>query len=70
MAKLMKRLSDFLARYPGLPVLIGIGLVLVNFVFQLLPSDWPVIGWMAEVNLLLHLGVVLGLFGALLPHAL
>jgi len=66
----MKRLSDFLARYPGLPVLIGIGLVVVNFVLQFLPPDWPVIGWMAGVNLWLHVGVILGLFGALLPHAL
>lgn len=67
--KLMKQISDFLARLPGLPVLVGLGLVLVNFVLQLLPP-WPVIGWMADVNLLLHLGLVISLFGTLLARAL
>ncbi len=67
--RLLKQMSDFLARLPGLPVLIGIALIVANFVLQLLPP-WPVVGWMADVNLLLHLGVVIALFGTLLPHAL
>ncbi len=69
MNEVVKRISDFLASLPGLPVLVGIGLVILNFVLQLLP-DWPVIGWMAQVNLLLHLGVVIGLFGTLIVRAL
>ncbi len=69
MTELLQKISDFLARLPGLPVLVGIGLVVLNFVLQLLPR-WPVVGWMAEVNLLLHLGLVVGLFGTLLARAL
>jgi|GEM_PF-789067 hypothetical protein len=65
----LKRLSDFLARYPGLVPLIGLGLILLNFVLQLLP-DWPVIAWMAQVNLLLHLGLVVSLLGILFIRAL
>ncbi len=65
----LKRASDFLARVPALPTLIGIGLILLNFVFQLLPR-WPVIGWMADVNCLLHIGIVVGLVGLLLVPTL
>ncbi len=69
MADWLKRIGDFLARVPGLPVLVGLGLILLNFVLQLLPS-WPVIDWMADVNLLLHLGLVISLIGLLLIRAL
>jgi len=64
-----KRISEYLARFPGLPVIIAVGLVVVNFLFQLLP-DWPVVGWLAHTHLLLHLGVILGLLGILLGDAL
>lgn len=69
MADWLKRIGDFLARVPGLPVLVGLGLILLNFVLQLLPS-WPVIDWMADVNLFLHLGLVISLIGLLLIRAL
>ncbi|MGD1995531.1 MAG: hypothetical protein PVH62_02045 [Anaerolineae bacterium] len=65
----LKRASDFLARLPGLPTLVGIGLIILNLVLQLLPP-WPIIGWMAQVNLLLHLGLVASLIGLLLIRAL
>jgi low affinity Fe/Cu permease len=64
-----KRISEYLARFPGLPVLVAVGLVVVNFLLQLLP-DWPVVGWLAHTHLLLHLGVILGLLGILLGDAL
>ncbi len=64
-----KRISEYLARFPGLPVIVAVGLVVVNFVLQLLP-DWPVVGWLAHTHLLLHLGVILGLLGILLGDAL
>jgi hypothetical protein len=67
--ELLKRTSNFLASLPGLPILIAIGLVVLNFVFQLLP-DWPVVGWFARTDLLLHLGLVVGLLGVLLGDAL
>jgi hypothetical protein len=69
-ANLLKRISDFLARMPGLPVLIGVLLVILNFVLRLLPGSWPVVGWLARTDLLLHLGVVVGLIGVLLGDAL
>jgi hypothetical protein len=64
-----KRISEYLARFPGLPVIVAVGLVVVNFLLQLLP-DWPVVGWLAHTHLLLHLGVILGLLGILLGDAL
>ena len=53
MAALLKRISDFLARVPGLPVLVGVLFVILNFVLRLLPDTWPVaLGhapWVEEV---------------------
>ncbi|MGC9393988.1 MAG: hypothetical protein ACP5J4_03960 [Anaerolineae bacterium] len=69
MNELLKKVSEFLAHNKGLPVLIGIGMVLLNFVFNLLPQ-WPIITWLAGTDLFLHLGVVVGLFGILLGDAL
>jgi hypothetical protein len=67
--KSMRRLSSFLARFPGLPVLIAVAMVLLNFVLQLLP-DWPVIAWLARTHCCLHLGLVIGFLGILLGDAL
>jgi hypothetical protein len=67
--KLLRRLSDFLARWPGLPVLAAIAFVLTNFLFQLLP-DWSLIGWLARTHFCLHLGLILGFLGILLGDAL
>lgn len=69
-ANLLKRISDFLARVPGLPVLGGALLVVLNFVLRLLPDTWPVIGWLTHTDLFLHLGVIVGLLGVLLGDAL
>ena len=69
-AELLKRMSEFLARLPGLPVLIAVGLVVLNFVVLLLPADWPVAAWLARTHLLLHVGVVLGFLGILVGDAL
>ena len=65
----LKRLSELLARVPGVPVLVAVVLVMVNFVLQLLPA-WPVIGWMARTDLFLHIGLILGFIGILLGDAL
>lgn len=65
----LKRLSDFLARMSGLPLIVAIGLVVLNFVLQLLPA-WPVVGWLARTNLFLHVGLFLGFLGVLLGDAL
>jgi hypothetical protein len=67
--ELLRRLSSFLARLPGLPILIAVALILLNFVLQLLP-DWPLIGWLAQTYFCMHLGLVLGFLGILLGDAL
>jgi hypothetical protein len=67
---LLKRIGDFLARVPGLPIMIAVVLVALNFLLQLLPATWPVVGWLARTHLLLHIGVILGFVGMLLGDAL
>lgn len=62
---LLDRLSAFIARYKGLPTMLAVALVLVNFVLQFLN-----LGWLSSSNLLLHLGIVVGLIGLLLAEAL
>jgi hypothetical protein len=69
MGQLLKRIADFIARMPGFPILVAIGLVVLNFVLQFLPG-WPVVGWLARTHLFLHLGVALGFLGILLGDAL
>jgi hypothetical protein len=69
-AKIMKLVSEFVARLPGLPVIIAIGLAVLGLVLQLLPGDWPVIGWLARTDLFLYVSVIIGLLGILLGDAL
>jgi hypothetical protein len=61
----LDRLSAFIARYKGLPTMLAVVLVLVNFLLQFVD-----LGWLSSSNLLLHLGIVIGLIGLLLAEAL
>lgn len=67
--KLLKRISDFLASVPGLPVVVAIILVVLSFLLQLLP-EWPVIDWLADTHFLLYVGVITGFIGVLLRGVL
>ena len=58
--------SDFLAHRKGFLLLVSIFLIVINFIFQLIPG----IGWLARSNLFLHLGVILGLVGVMVAWAL
>ncbi len=69
MLRLLQRISDFMARLPGLPVLIAVSLVIINLVLQFLPA-WPVVGWLAQTDLLLHIGLIVGFLGILLGDIL
>jgi hypothetical protein len=69
-AKIMKHVSEFVASLPGLPVIVAIGLAVIGLVLQLLPGDWPVVGWLARTDLFLYIGVIVGLLGILLGDAL
>jgi hypothetical protein len=59
-------LSEFFAHRKGLLPLTGILLVAVNAVLQFFPAS----GWLVDTDLLLHLGVILAIFGILLAWAL
>jgi hypothetical protein len=61
----LTRLSAFISRYRGLPTLIAVGLIVVNFILQFVPM-----GWLSSSNLFLHLGIIVGLIGILLAEAL
>jgi len=59
-------LSQFFAERKGLIPLIGLALVIINFILRFFPE----LGWLATSDLFLHLGVVLAIFGFMLAWAL
>ena len=67
MSKLLDFLSDFLAHRKGLLPLIGIGLIVLNFVLQFV---LPVGSLVTVSNLFLHLGLVVAILGLMLAWAL
>jgi len=62
---LLDRISSFISRYKGLPTMIAVALVALNFVLQFFNF-----GWLSTSNLFLHLGIIVGLIGFLLAEAL
>ncbi len=67
MSRLIDRLSEFLAHRKGLLPLLGMALVLLNLILQfVLPGG----DFFVTSNLLLHLGVIIAIFGLLLAWAL
>jgi hypothetical protein len=65
-SKFLDRISEFLAHRKGLLPLVGVFLVILNFILILIPG----VGWFATSNLLLHLGVIIAILGFLLSQAL
>ena len=68
MVEFLRTASDFVAHRKGLPVLVGVGLVLLNLLVSILPA-WPVVAWLARTDILLQVGVLLGLLGILIGDA-
>jgi len=74
----MSRFLDVLERVRGLPVLIGVVLVLLNLVVQVVAyfviSPEQPVGFLlflfTDGNLLLHLGIIMGLLGILVGDIL
>ena len=69
----LDRMSEWMAHNKGLPVLVGAGLALVNLVLSFFPplaEGSGVLGWLMRSDLLLHLGVIIGLLGILVGDAL
>jgi hypothetical protein len=60
------RISEFLAFRKGLLPMIGILLILINWILQLFPGS----NWLANTNSLLHLGAVVAIIGFLAAWAL
>jgi hypothetical protein len=58
--------SEFLAHRKGLLPLVGILLVILNYIFLFIPG----LGWIASSSLLLHAGVIIAILGFLLAQAL
>ena len=75
---MLDQLLDKLEKLRGLPVLIGVALVILNFVVQLVAyalgaaSGEPgfLVFLFTDGNLLLHLGIITGLVGVLLGDIL
>lgn len=57
--------SEYFAHRKGLLPLIGMLLVLINFILQVVPA-----GWLSRTNFFLHLGILVGFLGFILARAL
>lgn len=66
-SRLLDWLSEFLAHRKGLLPLIGLILIVVNFIFQFL---FPIGHWLPDSNLFLHIGLVIAIFGFMMARAL
>ena len=74
----MNQLVEKLAMFRGVPVLLGVGLVLLNFLIQFVayflipPGTEPgfFVWILTDGNFFLHLGVALGLLGVLIGDVL
>lgn len=65
LSRLIDKLSAFFAAYKGLLPIIGVMLVIANFIVAITSS-----GFLANSNLLLHLGVIIAILGFMLGWAL
>jgi len=63
---MIDRLSEFLAKRRGLPMMIAVLLIVLNLIIQFIPG----LDWLARTNLFLHLGLIIGFIGILLSAAL
>ena len=68
--ELLDKASHFFNRKPGLLPLIAIGLIILNFIVHVIFGIMGIESWFASSNLLLHVGLVLGLVGILLIRPL
>lgn len=66
LSRLLDRLSNFLAHRKGLLPFLGVLLVILNYVFQFIPA----MGWVAQSNLFLHMGLIVAILGLMLAWAL
>lgn len=66
MSKLLDRMSEYLAHRKGLLPIIGLLLIVANLIIHfVLPGSFLV-----ETDLLLHIGLIVAIFGLMLSWAL
>ena len=68
LSRLLDGISDYVSTHRGVPVLMGVLLVVLNYLLVLIPGVQ--LGFVETTNLFLHLGVIVGLVGVLLGDAL
>jgi len=66
LSKLVDRASDYFAHRKGLLPLLGILLVIINYILPFLIG----LNIVTQSNLFLHLGVIVAIFGIMLAAAL
>lgn len=66
-SKLLDWLSEYLAHRKGLLPLIGIVLIVLNYVLQFF---FPFGHWLTGSHLFLHIGVIIAIFGMMFAWAL
>jgi len=65
-SKLLDNLSEYLASRKGLLPLLGTAMIIVNFILEIfLPG-----AYITRVDLFLHLGLIITIFGLVLSKAL
>ncbi len=67
-SKALDRVSDYVAGHRGVPILLALGLVVLNYILRVIPGEQ--LGFVESTDLLLHLAVLIGLLGVLLGDAL
>lgn len=65
--KFVDQMAEFLAKRPGMLPLVGLLLIILNFLLQIFPGFGY---WIVDANLLLHLGLILAILGLLLIRPL
>ena len=66
LSRVVDKASDYFAHRKGLLPLIGMALVVINFVLPFLIG----LNWLTGSNLFLHLGILVAIFGMMLAWAL
>lgn len=70
LARLIAFLSEFLARRRGLPVVIGITLIIVSFILQIVETYSPSTGLHLLAVVIQNVGILTALIGLLLAAPL
>jgi hypothetical protein len=70
--KMIDDLSNSLSKRRGLPMIIGLLCIIVNFAIVLLDNfiGVPALGFLLETDFLLHFGLIVGFLGVLIAEPL